>query len=654
MRRRGEIGLLLLCLFLFFWRLGAARLFDMDEGFYVTCARQMVVTGDYVTPRLNVRPHDRPNETTVPFYEKPILTYWASAAALRVFGNSEGAARLPVACASLAATFLIVWAGTRWIGRRAALIAGLVYATAPMVVLDGRQMTTDALLTLWFLIAMAAHWERRPLLFSTACAFGVLTKGIIGLLLPLLVLGVLHTVRVVSAGWHGQPFSWVPRLSRRDWLRLVLSGALFLVIAVPWHIAILKAGGHDANGRTWVQEYIIRQHLGRFKGLDSHHNAPIFTYFGYFLIGFFPWACFTPFAFRFPPRRDELAVTCAPRPNDRPTETRRFLLCWFWTVFGFFSLSAAKLPTYIVPAYPAAALMVGHWLERVLKKSRVGHRGDRHQPRAARAGGMRAVAKPTDEVGGTTGDPIGGDPSYVANERLILYRQLYLGTSVALGTATLLLIAALLVPAVTRSHPVMPEAIAELTVILTLVTALGCLAAWLCMRRASRGAGWALAGIWSLAGTITLLIGLVAGPGYRVVNRWLLSPYQDLAILARPDAHRGAAVVYYDIGDRRPSMLYYARDYSPLERKEEDPLLPFLERYLPADQTAADVVTLRRAFDSHLRQELDTAHWGVEMPGMRDSGLDTWILLRIHRSSTNTAPLKRPAPPLRHTTRRIE
>jgi hypothetical protein len=200
----------------------------------------------------------------------------------------------------------------------------------------------------------------------------------------------------------------------------------------------------------------------------------------------------------------------------------------------------------------------------------------------------------------------------------------------------------------------MPEAIAELTVILTLVTAFGCLAAWLCMRRASKGAGWALAGIWSLAGTITLLIGMVAGPGYRVVNRWLLSPYQDLAILARPDAHRGAPVVYYNIGDRRPSMLYYARNYSPLERKEEDPLLPFLERYLPEDQTVADIVTLRRAFDSHLREELDAAHWGVEMLGMRDSGLDTWILLRIHRPSAQTAPLKRPVASIRHTSRRTQ
>src|SRR5437868_4466965 len=109
MDRRGEIGLVMLCLFLFFWRLGSVRLFDMDEGFYVSCARQMVVTGDWITPRLNVRPHDRPNQTTIPFFEKPILTYWVAAAAFRAFHISEGSARIPAASASLAATLLVVW-----------------------------------------------------------------------------------------------------------------------------------------------------------------------------------------------------------------------------------------------------------------------------------------------------------------------------------------------------------------------------------------------------------------------------------------------------------------------------------------------------------------------------------------------------------------
>ena len=64
----------------------------------------------------------------------------------------------------------------------------------------------------------------------------------------------------------------------------------------------------------------------------------------------------------------------------------------------------------------------------------------------------------------------------------------------------------------------------------------------------------------ALAGTMTCVVALAAGPGYNVINRWLRAPYQDLAILARADAHKGCPVVYYDFGDRRPSMLYYARD----------------------------------------------------------------------------------------------
>ena len=595
----------MLCLYLFFWRVGSARLFDMDEGLYVTCARVMAISGDWVTPRLNLRPHNNPAQTTVPFFEKPILTYWAAAGSFKLFGISEQSARLPAATASLIATFLIVWAGSRWLGRGPGLFAGLVYAISPMIIVDARQMTTDSLLTLWFLLAMIAVRERRPFLFAVSCALGVLTKGVIGLLLPLLVIAVLQAARAMTAGWHGQPFKLLRMPPGHECLRYLLAALLFLAIAVPWHVAIYKAGGHDANGRTWVAEYLIRQHIGRFKGLDVVHNAPIFTYVGYFLIGFFPWACFTPFAFRLPPRTDRLAETCAPRPNDAPTETRRFLLCWFWTVFGFFSLSAAKLPTYIVPAYPAAALMVGQWLDRIWRSfCGAGAEGRLPSPPELGAGG-RAVARAPEPFS----------------------RQLTIGASVALATAALLLLVALIVPAATKARPVMPEPLAQLVILITLTLALGCLAGWLLLRRSIRGPIWFPLGISALALSVMVTIGITVGLGYPILNTYLLGPYQDLAMRARPDARLGSPVVFYSFGDRRPSMSYYARDYSPIERKET-PLLPFLEQLLP-EQRTTDVITLRSTFEHQLREELVRAHWSVELIGIRDSGLATWILLRI-------------------------
>src|SRR5262249_16712480 len=125
-------------------------LFDLDEGLYVTCARQMAAKGDLITPQLNARLPDRPGETTIPFYEKPILVYWLAAGSLRVFGASELAARLPVALAAIITTWAVLLAGTQWFGRRAGTIAATVYAACPMTVLDAREITPDGLLVLWF------------------------------------------------------------------------------------------------------------------------------------------------------------------------------------------------------------------------------------------------------------------------------------------------------------------------------------------------------------------------------------------------------------------------------------------------------------------------------------------------------------------------
>ncbi len=603
--RRAEIALLALCLFLFFWRLGAARLFDLDEGLYITCARNMALSGDWVTPRLNSRPHERPNERFVPFFEKPILVYWLSAASMRAFGISERSGRIPVAAASLIATALVVWIGRRWFGRRAGLLAGLVYSTAPLTILDARQMTTDALLVLWFLIAMIAYVEGSAVLFWLSCALAILTKGLVGLLLPALVVGCYRlTIWILERRGRRLPPIRTPK--RGMAARHAIGITLFLCLTIPWHVAIWKAGGLDLNGRNWVQEYVIVQHVGRFKGKDIHHNAPPPTYLAYFLIGFFPWACFAPAAFRRRagttgtgednaalPLPETATATASGTHGDvneqyegrsPPTYTLHvFLLCWFWTIFLFFSASAAKLPTYIVPVYPAAALLIGNWLDR-----RVCGNGRRQSPKA-----------------------------------------LHAGVIAALVTAVLLAITTLLIPLFTRSRPVMPTDAARLAQCATITLSVGCLVALLLIWRAqTRSASTGIAG---LAVTMALLTGMIVGPGYEIANRWIFGPYQDLAAMARQDARKGLPIVYYDFGDRRPSMLYYGADYSPLERKES-PLLPFLRRYIDLKSPAADVITLRSTVVTELKPELDAANWEAEQISERNSGLATWVLLRVHPS----------------------
>ncbi|HZP84333.1 MAG TPA: glycosyltransferase family 39 protein, partial [Chthonomonadaceae bacterium] len=606
--------------------------FDLDEALYVTCARQMVLTGDIVTPRLNSRPLTNPAETAVPFFEKPILVYWACAASMALFGLSEWTARLPVALAALLTTGLVAWAGTRWFGRRAGLLAGLVYALAPITVLDARQMTTDGLLVLWFTGAMLAFWhchsaaqDRRsvafgwPLLFWTACALAVLTKGAVGLLLPLLVSGVLLFVSRFAPRWKrlrdAEPTDaaainlWASVRSVRPLAGLLL----VLVLAAPWHIAIWRAGGRDAQGRTWVQEYILRQHVGRFRGLDTVHNAPPPTYFVYFLFGFFPWACFAPAAFRKPSPPDPLShaageggtlararASASPRmknagtikPDIRlsPSPTAwergtggegRFLLVWFWTIFVFFSVGAAKLPTYIAPAYPAAALLVGRWLDSALRSS-------------ASARTLRSVQR---------------------------------GALGALAAAAFLAAVAVFVPPYLPPRAAIPASAVLLIRAVTLLMLAGCLIAWLCLLY-GRGMRWRWGGFGALLAVPMALVGVGCTLGYAVARRDLLGPYQQLAIAARPDAEKGLPVVFYNIIPRRPSMLYYAR-YAPLERKER-PLLPFLRPFLQAEPHEADVVLPVRAWKEGLVQELAavpemTARVLKQTGGEREG----WVLLRI-------------------------
>jgi 4-amino-4-deoxy-L-arabinose transferase-like glycosyltransferase len=641
--RAGYLGLLLLCLFAFFWRLGSVPLFDMDEALYVTCARQMVLTGDLVTPRLNSRPLRRPTETSVPFFEKPILVYWCCAASMRLFGLSAGAARLPVACAALLATGAIVLAGTRWFGPRAGLLAGLVYALAPMTIADARQMTTDGLLTLWFLVAMLAFWGCRraepegrrcfsiyPLLFWTMCALAVLTKGAIGLVLPLLVLGLFVllerlTLRLRLRRRKGTLLlQWQvdrPDRERRSLavLRPLPGLLLFLALAAPWHYLVWKAGGVDAEGRTFLQEYVLRQHIGRFRGLDEVHNAPLPTYLVYFLLGFFPWACFVPAAFCFgsektgmnhrdteTQRKNRGRVTQRPTPNaqdreegrgkreqsspsaaQRPgdAEARRFLLVWFWTIFGFFSLGAAKLPTYIVPAYPAAALLVGRWLDRTL------------------------AAESTDEIRRST--------------------RAYCGGALGAAITTALLVAAVLaMPHLLPARAAVPTSVSTLALHATLPLLIGSGFAWLCFRFGGptpclRWAGWV-----ALSAIPLVLVGIVCTEGYRVIARDVLGPYQQLAIAARPDATAGLPVVYYHIIPRRPSMLTYGR-YAPLERKDT-PLLPFVRPFLTSAHPQADVITSRRTFQEELTGELAAApDVSARVLAATGNPANGWMLLRI-------------------------
>lgn len=581
-----ELLLLVLALVLFFWRLGAVPLFDLDEGLYAACARQMVLHGDWITPRLNSHPPLDPSASTTPFFEKPILVYWAGAGAMRLFGLSPFAARLPSALASLLTVFLVWWFAREGFGQRAAAFAALTYLLAPLTLVDARQLTTDALLTLWFTLMMVgccrcfqltspAHNRARlgwALLTWAAFALSVLTKGAAGAL-PFFVVALyllfnriaLHIKTRKGFSLHFllqlRPLRTLGNFSKR---LFPLPGVLlFLLIAAPWHYLIWRAGGRDELGHTWFQEYILRQHLGRFRGLDKVHDMPLPSYIVFFLIGFFPWACFSLAAFRVQ------NVPFAQKPLFR------YLLFWFWVVFGLFSLASAKLPSYIAPLYPAAAILTGRWLDVGLE-----------------------------------------------NQTLSFLKSLQRGALTALCIAILLLVAALVGPYfVPRNAPVAP-AIARVALHATSLLVVGMLAALLLF-----GYRQLKQGLAALVVTMVLVVVLGCTEGYHAAAVSVLNPYQLLAKEANTDAARGIPIVYYHIIPRRPSMLFYA-NYSPYEHKEV-PLFPWLTKTIPPSIPQVEVITSAHTWLHALSAEVASRHLTAKVLRWRGKALGGWVLLRI-------------------------
>jgi hypothetical protein len=336
--KNSRLDLLLLTLgvaLLLGLHLGRRSLWEPDEGRYAEIPREMLATGDFVTPRLN----------GVKYFEKPPLFYWIEAAAMRALGPAEWALRLPPALFALGGCLAVYAAGRRLFGRRAGLLAAVILATSPLyfgigqvVILD---MAVSVLLTaalLAFLLATREPpgWRRRLCLwtFWGAAALAVLTKGLIGIVLPALIIG-----------------AWTVLFRRWSALRLTLqpSGiALFLLIAVPWHVLVARANPEFA----WF--YFIHEHFLRYTTRVHKRYEPFWFFLPVLLVGMLPWILFLPRAVR-----GALAAV------DDERRVAGFLLLWAGLVFVFFSLSDSKLVPYILPVVPPLALLVGRSLASV-------------------------------------------------------------------------------------------------------------------------------------------------------------------------------------------------------------------------------------------------------------------------------------------------
>lgn len=322
--------LLVLCCALFFGRLGVPGLTDPDEGRYAEIAREMLVTGDYLTPHLNF----------LPYLEKPPLVYWLTAASLKLGGQNEFAARAIPAVSAVGGVLAVFWlAGTLW-GPRTGFWAGLITATSSGYFLLARLLTLDMSLTCFLTWAMALAYvavrnQKRRYLWWAYLAMGlaVMTKGPVGVALPALIFFIWFAIQ---KRWWDFRQLWHPG-----------GGLILAVVVLPWYILVGLR-----NPEFW-NFFLVHENLQRFLAPQVHAGQPFYFYLGVLAAGFLPWIFLLPWAW-------QAAVPASP-PLEAGRD-RLFLGIWFAVIFGFFSLARAKLFPYLLPGLPPLALLVARAL----------------------------------------------------------------------------------------------------------------------------------------------------------------------------------------------------------------------------------------------------------------------------------------------------
>lgn len=343
--RSGLLALFLAFSLVWFGCLDYRKLIQPDEGRYAEIAREMAVSGDFVTPRLN----------GIKYFEKPPLQYWATAATFKLFGEHEWSARIWPGLTGFLSVLLVFFSANRLFGQRAALLAAATLGSGLFTVLIGHINTLDMGLSFFLQLALTGmlfanhqdtpgrHRRKWMLLVWAALALAMLSKGLISL--------VLCGATLVAYSLLARDFS--------PWKRLEAGRGtlLFLAIAAPWFIAVSLANPE------FPHFFFIHEHFERFLTKEHGRYQPAWYFFAILLVGTLPW---TPMMLQ-----GWLGAWMRERSGD--FQPQRFLFVWAAVILGFFSASSSKLPSYILPMAPALAMLTGVFLANAGRKTLLAH-----------------------------------------------------------------------------------------------------------------------------------------------------------------------------------------------------------------------------------------------------------------------------------------
>lgn len=544
------ILLLGLCGLLLFWGLGATGLTDRDEGRNAGAGREMLETGDWITPTFNYEPR---------FY-KPVLIYWLMSASYAAFGVDEFAARFPSALFGTALILLQYWFLSRWRDPQLGLIGALMLLLNIEIIGLSRMALTDGALIFFTTLAHLAFWvgfhgggrTRHWLwLFYTGMALATLTKGPIGFIVPLItVVLYLSLTRQWNQFWRtGFPLAGT---------------ALFILLTLPWYATMLAI-----HGSTYVT--IARaQTVGRFMAPMEGHGFGIFFYIPVLLLGFFPWSGLLPFAWydaytdwreaRSKGQGEERSSTSRQEPlasrPPAPKELELFAALWVIGSFCFFTLSSTRLQHYIAPLFPGAAVLTACYWHRSLR-----------------------------------------DPA-VRGGRLSIHLMMGLGLLLAMGFASIPWLYAKFLdkmlmefPAARLLDPSAPEAGPHAAAMVLLIGM--ALVGYFGLNDQRRAGAF-----WVAGATLALIALIVQQFTLPLANRYFIAPAQELAYAAGLNLQPSEQLIMY--GATRPSAVFYAkRKIAFIPRGEEETLRTLLAK------PVRTMILLPESYYSKLPKEAD-------------------------------------------------
>ncbi|MDR1701870.1 MAG: glycosyltransferase family 39 protein, partial [Sporomusaceae bacterium] len=308
-----------------FTNLGSIPLLDPDEPVYGQTPKEMIATGDYVSPRIY---GDY-------WYDKPPMYYWLVAASYKIFGLSEFAARFPAALFAVLGLLVVYVSARKLFNERVAFSSALILLTSLEYIYLSKAAVTDMTLCFFLTGSLLAFLLKRYYWFYVFAALAVLTKGPIGILFPLLIAGIYI---LLTKQW--------PILRQ---MKLFSGFALFLVLALPWYLIM-----YNIHGQIFFETFFGFHNVTRFMA-PEHTSTEMWYFFMPVLIaGFFPWSAALA--------QSVSASLSASNAVDKKSLV--FLNIWAWFVFLFFTLSHTKLVSYILPMWPPLAIIAAWYIDQ--------------------------------------------------------------------------------------------------------------------------------------------------------------------------------------------------------------------------------------------------------------------------------------------------